>query len=160
MKDCRNRRVASIVGVCTLAGAGQGIAGSAAAPAGNHASTATERGPHFGIAMRVGGVGGPPVHSDLVVPNQAGNGFDTITSDRGTYKSLSGNQLTLTEGTKSATYQVVTLTIPSDAKVYRNGAAASLSDLQSGDEVNVLKSPKGTLVDAADAQHQGTAFGP
>jgi hypothetical protein len=158
MKNVRVRRTVGIAGMCAVVGAAAGIAGSAAAPSG-HRTYSTETGPRFGIAMRFSG-GGPPVHSDVVVPNQAGNGFDTLTSDRGAFKSLSGDQLTITEGTKTATYKEVTLTIPADAKVYRNGASAHLSDLQSGDEVNVLRGPKGTLVDAADAQHQDRGFGP
>jgi hypothetical protein len=92
----------------------------------------------------------------VVVPNEAGNGFDTVTSDHGKFKSLSGDQLTITEGTQKATYKDQTLTIPASAKIYRNGASAHLSDLRSGDEVNVIQGPKGTMVDANDAQHQET----
>jgi len=55
----------------------------------------------------------------MVVPNRAGNGFDTITEDQGAFQSLSGDQLTITEGTKTLTYKTVTLTIPSNAIVYR-----------------------------------------
>jgi hypothetical protein len=95
---------------------------------------------------------GPPVHSDTVVPNDKG-GFDTVTMDRGSFSSLSGNQLTITEGTKTATYKTVTLTIPSGATVRRNGEAAKLSDLKSGDTVMVMQSPKATVVAANDAQH-------
>jgi hypothetical protein len=76
--------------------------------------------------------------------------------DRGSFSSLSGDQLTITEGTKSATYKTVTLTIPSGATVRRNEAQAQLSDLKAGDEVNVLQGPKSTVVIANDAQHQLT----
>jgi hypothetical protein len=101
----------------------------------------------------VGDAAGPPVHSDAVVPNEKG-GFDTVTMDQGSFSSLSGDQLTITEGTKSATYKTVTLTIPAGATVRRNDAHASLSDLKSGDTVIVLQGPEGTAVDANDAQHQ------
>jgi hypothetical protein len=159
MKNLRVRRTVGIAGMCAVVGAAAGIAGSAAAPSG-HRTFTTESGPGSGgIAIRFAG-SGPPVHSDVVIPNQAGTGFDTLTTDRGAFKSLSGDQLTITEGTKTATYKEVTLTIPADAKVYRNGASAHLGDLQSGDQVNVLRGPKGTLVDAADAQHQDRGFGP
>ena len=40
-----------------------------------------------------GGPGGPAVHGEMVVPNKAGNGFVTITSDGGTIKSISGFDL-------------------------------------------------------------------
>jgi hypothetical protein len=73
--------------------------------------------------------------------------------DRGSFSSLSGNQLTITEGTKTATYKTVTLTIPAGATVRRNGEAAKLSDLKSGDTVMVMQSPKATVVAANDAQH-------
>jgi hypothetical protein len=86
------------------------------------------------------------------VPNEKG-GFDTVTMDRGSFSSLSGHQLTITEGTKTATYKTVTLTIPSNATIRRNGEAAKLSDLKSGDTVMVMQSPKGTAVVANDAQH-------
>jgi hypothetical protein len=74
--------------------------------------------------------------------------------DRGSFSSVSGDQLTITEGTKSVTYKTVTLTISSGATIRRNGAQAQLSDLKAGDEVNVLQSPKGSVVIAHDAQHR------
>jgi hypothetical protein len=89
------------------------------------------------------------------VPNQSG-GFDTITMDRGSFSSLSGSQLTISEGTKSATYKTATLPIPSGATIRRNDAQAQLSDLKAGDEVLVIQGPKGTSVMAHDAQHQPT----
>jgi hypothetical protein len=100
------------------------------------------------------GTEGPPVHADAVVPNDKG-GFDTVTMDRGSFSSLSGDQLTITEGTKSATYKTVTITIPANATVRRNDERAQLTDLKAGDEVMVLQSPNGTVVAAHDAQHPG-----
>ncbi len=97
---------------------------------------------------------GAPVHSESVVPNEKG-GFDTVTMDRGSFVSLSGDQLTIKEGTDSATYKEPTLTIPSNATVRRNADSAQLSDLKAGDKVIVLQSPSGTTVLAHDAQHEG-----
>jgi hypothetical protein len=94
------------------------------------------------------------VHAELVVPNKAGTGFETVTMDNGKFKSLSVDQLTITEGTDTVTYKDVTLTIPSGATVKRNFADAQLSDLKDGDRVHVASSPEGTFVFAADAQHQ------
>jgi hypothetical protein len=108
-------------------------------------------GSRFGLAP-LADAAGPPVHSENVVPNRNG-GFDTVTMDRGSFSSLSANQLTITEGTKTATYKTVALTIPSGATIRRNGDAAKLSDLKSGDTVMVLQSPQGTVVTAHDAQH-------
>jgi hypothetical protein len=159
MTRSRLTQGAAVVTVCAALGAAAGIAGSAAAPT-KH-SKAAGSGTYPGSAKGPGRprFAGPPVHSESVVPNQNG-GFDTITMDRGAFDSVSGDQLTIKEGTKTATYKTVTLTIPSDATIRRNGAAAKLSDLQSGDEIFVLSGPPGTKVIAADAQHQDFRGGP
>ena len=164
MKKPTIMRTAAVGTTCALLGTAAGIAGSSASTnnanngrAGHAAKTGEVRfgmaiGPGFAIGIR-GDAAGPPVHSEAVVPNEKG-GFDTVTMDRGTFSSLSGQQLTITEGTKSATYKTVTLTIPSDATVYRNGEKAALSDIKSGDTVTVMQSRSGTVVNAFDAEHE------
>jgi len=151
-------RAGLVAGACALVGAAGGIAGSAAAPSQSTQTTTNggkqERGRHWGGHPGFMG-GGPVVHGEVVVPNQAGNGFETVTLDSGTVKSVSGDQLTITEGTKSATYKDATVTIPSGAKVMRNFVAAQLSDLQAGDRVHVSASPEQTSVFAVDANHDG-----
>jgi hypothetical protein len=150
-------RTGAVGAVCALAGAAAGIAGSSASSSKPTktplawAATSERPGPLMWVGA-LAGAAGPPVHSDAVVPNEKG-GFDTVTMDRGSFSSRSGDQLTITEGTKSATYKTVTLTIPSSATVTRNGEAAKLSDLKSGDKVMVMQSPKATVVAANDAQH-------
>src|SRR4051812_34354784 len=94
--------------------------------------------------------GGPPVHADEVVLNKAGTAFITETEDSGTVTSVSGDQLEVKEAANNVTYKTVTLTIPGDATVYRNGAKAALSDLKSGDHVHVEQSSDGTTVFAGD----------
>jgi hypothetical protein len=146
-------RMVVIGAVCAVVGAAAGIAGSVASsshghPAGRH------HGPLVGLPFHGGPFGGGPVHVQAVVPNRAGTGFQTVTIDSGAFKALSGDQLTITEGTKSVTYKTVTLTIPSAATIRRNGASANLSGLKPGDRVHVLQLPGGTFVMAADAQHQ------
>jgi hypothetical protein len=156
-------RVGLVAGACALVGAAGGIAGSAAAPSKSSQTQTTTTGrqdrDHGGWGRRGSRGGGPAVHAELVVPNQAGNGFETVTMDEGTLKSVSGDQLTITEGTQSATYKEVTLTIPSGAKVQRNFTSAQLSDLQQGDRVHVSTSPEETDVFAVDANHQGPPRG-
>jgi hypothetical protein len=153
-----------VVGACALVGAIGGIAGSAAAPSSTSQTQTTTngdkgwgpgRGGHPGSAG-----GGPAVHAELVVPNEDGNGFITVTMDSGTVKSVSGDQLTITEGTEKATYKDATLTIPSTATVRRNFADAKLSDLKGGDHVHVSQSPEGTFVFAVDDAHQDQRPGP
>ena len=152
-------RMSAVGAVCALAGATAGIAGSSASSSKPTKSAVASAAIAVGPGVRFGfgplaDAAGPPVHSDTVVPNEKG-GFDTVTMDRGSFSSLSGDQLTISEGTKSATYKTVTLTIPSNATVRRNGADAQLSDLKAGDEVFVVQSPSRTLVVAHDAQHPG-----
>jgi hypothetical protein len=150
-------RMSAVGAVCALAGATAGIAGSSASSskptktALPWAAIAGSPGPLLAFGPRADAAG-PPIHSDAVVPNDK-RGFDTVTMDRGSFSSLSGDQLTITEGTKTATYKTVTLAIPSGATVRRNGEAAKLSDLKSGDTVMVMQSPKATVVAANDAQH-------
>jgi hypothetical protein len=150
-------RMGAVGAVCALVGGAAGIAASSASSptqtkaAGASAVIAEGPGPWFGFGP-LADAAGPPVHSENVVPNKKG-GFDSVTMDRGSFSSLSADQLTITEGTKTATYKTVTLTIPSGATVRRNGEAAKLSDLKSGDTVMVLQSPQGTVVTAHDAQH-------
>jgi hypothetical protein len=164
MKRPTIMRTAAVGATCALVGAAAGIAGSSAST--NHATkgrvahgaavagaikSGIAIGPAFAIGIP-GDAAGPPVHSESVVPNEKG-GFETVTMDSGTFSALSGEQLTITEGTKTATYKTVTLTIPSDATVYRNGEKAALSDIKSGDTVTVVQSPAGTVVNAFDAEH-------
>ena len=150
-------RMGAVGAVCALVGGAAGIAASSASSptptkaAGVPAVIAQGPGPQFGLGP-LADAAGPPVHSENVVPNKKG-GFDTVTMDRGSFSSLSGDKLTITEGTKTATYKALTLTIPSGARVTRNGEAAKLSDLKSGDTVMVAQSPQGTDVAAHDAQH-------
>jgi hypothetical protein len=168
------RRVGFVVAICAAAGALAGIAGSMAAPSKSSSSSSSvakraqlwrmrarmhaRRFGRFGglgpgPAMALG-AGGPPVHAQAVVPNANGDGFDTITFDVGTLKSIDGTKLTLTEGTDKATYGTPTIDVGSDAKVFRNHEKASLSDLKEGDLVRIVQAPKGTLVWAEDPAFQ------
>ena len=125
---------------------GRRIAGSAAAP-----SSKAKKGNSTRHAGPLRGFHGPPVHANAVVLNKAGNGFITVTEDSGKVKSVSGDQLTITEGVGNVTYKDVTLTIPSNATVLRNFAKAALSDVKAGDFVHVSQSSEGTFVLATDA---------
>lgn len=151
-------------GACAAVGTIAGIAGSSAAPS----NSLNSDGPRFGfvvqgpatrsapggpVAVKVA-MGGPPLHATEVVPNRAGDGFDTVTHDSGTVKSVSGDHITITEGAGKATYATPTLTIPANATVHRNLQIARLSDIQAGDHVDVSSSSSGaTDVFAVDSQH-------
>ena len=134
MNVSRVLRTVAVGGACALAGsAGAGIAGTDAHQGRHHGQ--------FGRAARA------PVHAELVLPDRQG-GFRTVTLDRGSVDSVSGDQLTIKEGTPTATYKTITLTIAADAKVRRNHDSAQLSDLQQGDLVWVLQSGSKTFVKA------------
>jgi len=84
------------------------------------------------------------VQANVVVATRSG--FANVTIDRGFVQSVSGQQLTIREGTKSATYKTVTLTIPSNAKVRDNRRASTLSSLTAGQRVVVVQVPQRTWV--------------
>jgi len=84
------------------------------------------------------------VHGDLVVRTRSG--FTNVTFDRGFVQAVNGQQLTLSEGTKRATYKTVTVTIPASAVVRDNGQRASLLAVKAGQHVIVLQAPMRTFV--------------
>jgi hypothetical protein len=157
------KRIGLVIAVCALVGALAGIAGSAAAPSKSSSAAkkaaakkkaaarkdarALRRGPG---GPRFGGPGGPALHSEAVVPNEDGTGFDTVTTDSGTFLSLDGTTVHLKQATEKATYKAdAAIDVGSDAKVVRNGEDAKLSDLAKDDHVHIVKAPKGTFVMAA-----------
>jgi hypothetical protein len=149
-------RIAGVAVLCSVLGAAGGIASGGAATSKSRKANAAGAGGH------PGGPGGRAVHEDAVVLNKAGTAFITATEDSGTVVSVSGDQLTIKEGTASVTYKTVTLTIPSGATIKRNGSTAQLSALKAGDHVRVSKSSDGTTVFADDGTHrpQGPGHGP
>jgi hypothetical protein len=153
MKRSTILRTSIVGGLCAIAGAAAGIAGSSASSSPAPHPRIGPGGLGFLKHGPLAGASGPPVHVDAVLPKQGG-GFETVTMDRGSFSSLSANQLAINEGTKTATYKTVTLTIPAGAVVRRNGVPAQLSDLRSGDLLTVIQSPASTAVVAHDAQHE------
>jgi hypothetical protein len=166
MKQSGLKRASAVVGICALVGALAGIAGSAAAPSkpkaqkkANTQKSANARrhglrggpgGP--GLFRGPGGPGGAPVHSESVVPNADGTGFDTITTDGGKLTAVDGNTLKITEGTDKAKYKDVAIDVGANPTVLRNRAKAALGDLKAGDNVRVIRgTPQGTFVIAEDA---------
>src|SRR4051794_266841 len=136
---------------CTAAGAlGAGAIGSSAHDGGSGYRFAFSH--HHGFQALFGAV-----HASAVVPRTDGT-FATVTFDRGTVVSVSGNELTIREGTADTTYQTTDLNLPDGTKVFLFGSqrrmhqrqmddnAASLSDLQPGDRVAVWESSRKTVV--------------
>jgi hypothetical protein len=160
----RKRLIGVVAAICALAAVTAAIAqGSGTTKASSTKSKATAHGAQASgsappVAMGgpdgdMHGPGGGAVHSDSVVPDKSGTSFITLTTDRGTVKSVdsAGATITIAEGTKSATYKTLTLTVPSAAKVIRDGKTASLAEIKAADDVSVSSSTEGTTVFAMDS---------
>ena len=133
-----------------------GAAGSAIATAGaaSTSTTSTASGSTSAKTARARGAGvraleRRTVQANLIVATKSG--FATVAVDRGFVQSVSGQQLTIREGTKNATYKNVTLTIPSNAKVRDNRQLSTLSALTAGQRVAVVEAPQRTWVIARSA---------
>lgn len=134
---------------CTVAGAvgafGISAISSSAKGGGQHRGSrpaAKMHGVRLGHAVRI----------EAVVAQRGGT-FATVSSARGVVKSVAGDQLTITEGTRKATYQDETFTVPADAKIRRRGTPdATLADLQAGDRVGISQRPNRFVVIAAPAR--------
>lgn len=127
---------------CAALGAGASVianAGAANKGATKNANAAKRRG-----ALTPRRLAARAVHGDLVVATKGG--FVTVTFDRGIVQSVNGQQLTIKEGTKKATYKTITLTIPSNARVRDNRHKATLANVKPGQRVLVVQGPKRTLV--------------
>ena len=151
MSTIRKHSRLMIVAVsCAVIGAGASAIASAGASTGT-ASNAAHAGRH---ALAAGGLrrfAKRAVHGQLVIPTK--KGLVTVTFDRGKVDSVSGAQLTISEGTMRAGFKTVTLTIPSTAQVRDNRQKATLADLKAGQRVIVVQAPNRTLVAAHTARH-------
>lgn len=130
---------------CTAIGAGASLVANAGAAASAGSAGATHR-----TVERIRGLGTRAllrraVEGDVVVATKRGK-FATVTFARGTVASLSGQQLTIAEGTKKATYRTVTLTIPTTARVRVDRRLGALSSLTPGQRVIVIQTPERTRV--------------
>ena len=84
------------------------------------------------------------VQADLVVATR--KGFVHVEVARGQVKSVSGDQLTLVEGTRKASYQTVTLTLPADTRVRDDHQKSTLSAVKAGQRALVIQAPSRALV--------------
>jgi len=160
----RKRSIGIVAAICALAAITAAIAqGSGTTNSSSAKSKATTAHGARALGSPPGPMGGPDgemhgpdggaLHSVSVVPDKAGTSFITLTSDRGTVKSVdsAGATITIEEGTKSATYKTLTLSVPSGAKVIRDGKTASLGEIKAEDHVSVSSSTEGTTVFAMDS---------
>jgi hypothetical protein len=126
--------VAMGAGISAIATAGAATSSSSSQTAATHAKA--RKG---GLRRLVRGVqGSAVVHT--------ADGFANVTFARGKVDSVNGQQLTIAEGTRKATYKTVTVTVPAGAVVRDNRQTATLSDVKAGQRVLVLTAPKRTYV--------------
>ena len=132
----RNRfKIGAVALVCVALGAG------ASAIASSSASTAAPAKAHAAHARgRIGKLARRTVQGTFVVHSK--RGWANVTFARGTVESVSGNQLTLAEGTRKATYKTATVTLPSNVVVRDNRQQSSLAGLSHGQRALVLIAPR------------------
>lgn len=151
-------RMIALGAVCAAAGAGAGSIAVAGASTAHRTSSSKRSAHHARIAKDHRGLvrlARRTVHADLVVHTKSG--FQTVTINRGTLDSVSGDTLTMTDGTRTAKDQQVTVTIPSSARVRNDRKASSLSSLTAGERVMVVQLPKRTVVVARAAASSAKA---
>jgi hypothetical protein len=147
MSSLRRHSRLLLVAVCCVA-VGAGISAIATAGASTSVSSSS-RSAHSAAqhpSARAGALRrlARAVQGSVVVHTQ--DGFATVTFERGKVDSVSGQQLTLTEGTRKAGYKTVTVTIPVNAVVRDNRQKATLTAVKAGQRVLVLAAPKRTYV--------------
>jgi hypothetical protein len=146
MSSIRRHSRLLLVAVCCVA-VGAGISAIATAGAATSNTSSHAGATHARAGKR--GKGGlrrllHAVQGSAVV--RTADGFANVTFERGKVDSVSGQQLTITEGTAKATYKTVTVTVPAGAVVRDNRQKAALSDVKAGQRVLVLTAPKRTYV--------------
>ncbi|MDQ6776642.1 MAG: hypothetical protein M3071_10605 [Actinomycetota bacterium] len=127
---------------CVAIGAGASVIANAGAAS---SAGTVAAGHHAGRGLRVRMLARRAVQGDVVIATKTGK-FVNVTFSRGLVSSVSGQQLTIAEGTKQATYRTVTLTIPTTARVRDSHQVAALSDLKAGQHVMVIQAPQRTWV--------------
>jgi hypothetical protein len=136
-------KLGAVALVCVALGAGAGVIANSAASTSTPASAAHAGRLHTrGLRARgrLGGLARRTVSATLVVHTK--HGFADVSIARGTVQSVSGNQLTLAEGTKTATYKTVTLTLPSNLVVRDNRRVSSLDSVSQGQRALVIVAPQ------------------
>ncbi len=133
-------KLGAVALVCVALGAGASVVANGAASTSAHpATTATHH-----ARLRLGALIRRTAQASLVVHTK--QGFVNVTIARGTVQSVSGNQLTLTEGTRKATYKTVTYTLPATVRVRDNRRRSTLNAVKAGQRALVVILPKRALV--------------
>jgi hypothetical protein len=141
----KHLKLVTVAAACVVIGAaGSAIATAGATSNGTTSTASTTANPARGRGVGARALERRAVHASAVVATKSG--FANVTVDRGFVQSVNGQQLAIREGTKTATYKTVTLTIPSNAVVRDNRKASRLSALSAGQRVAVVQAPQRTWV--------------
>jgi hypothetical protein len=140
----RHARLITVGASCAAIGAGASAIASAGAATGSSSHAASAHATRHAARRGLRGFAARAVQGDVVVHTR--KGFATVTFERGRVDSVSGQRLSLTEGTPKAAYRTVTVTVPTSAIVRDNGARADLAAVTPGQRVLVLTGPKRTRV--------------
>ena len=141
-----HRRLLSVAVCCVALGAGVSAIATAGAATSTAGKAVTPGRAGQAGKVRAGGLRrlARAVQGSAVVRTKTG--FATVTFERGKVDSVSGQRLTLTEGTAKAAYKAVTVSVPANAVVRDDRRRAALSDVKPGQRVLVLAAPKRTYV--------------
>jgi hypothetical protein len=145
----RHWRLLGVAVCCVALGAGVSAIAAAGAATGSTSTSGKAAHAKSGTARKARRAGGlrrltRAVQGSAVVRTRTG--FATVTFERGKVDDVSGQRLTITEGTRKASYRTVTVTIPANAVVRDDRHKAALSDVKPGQRVLVLAAPKRTYV--------------
>jgi hypothetical protein len=140
-----NSKLVVVALCCLVVGGGASAIAGAGAATGNGSHARHDLRAHRGLrAEHLRKIARHAVQGTVVLATR--HGFQTVSFDRGTVASVSGRQLTLTEGNARTAKRDVTVTIPAAARVRDNRQQASLSALKPGERVIVVRMPTRTLV--------------
>jgi len=142
----RHAKLGAVAVSCAALGAGvSAISGAGASTTHtNAAKPAAARAALPGPGRRARLLARHTIDGQLVVATK--NGFEHVTIARGTVQSVSGQQLTIAEGTRNATYRTVTMTLPATTTVRDDRANATLAQVQAGQRALVIVGPDRALV--------------
>jgi hypothetical protein len=138
----RHSRLLLVAVCCVAAGAAISAiatAGAATSGASSHPSIRHAEAHRSGLRRLARAVQGTAVV-------RTADGFANVTFARGKVDSVSGRRLSITEGTRNATYKTVSVTVPANAVIRDNRQQATLSDVKAGQRVLILTAPKHTYV--------------
>ncbi len=130
--------VAVGAGISAIATAGAATSRSGQANAGHRADA--RRGGRAGLRR----LAARAVSGSVVLHTR--QGFANLSFERGRVDTVNGRQLTITEGTRRASYKTVTLTIPAGAIVRDQRQPATLASVKPGQRVLIVTAPRRTFV--------------